>query len=189
MARSFRTKPLRYKTATNAVALVSKLRIIERRPHPGDTHSISAKDIRLVLSVCPPEYIAGLRMIELRPRHDSNVGSPYGFYEGAEKRIVLYSLPMNWSFDFQISVKDRQSFTSSAASVMQTKDSTDIVWNKKEDRALWFFKDVLLHELAHHYCHQNRYRRKPASIHHEELLADLHGSRIWTRIVSTIRRH
>jgi len=127
-------------------------------------------------------------MIELRPRHDSNVGRPYGFYEGVEKRIVLYSLPMNWSFDFHISLKYRQSLISSAARVMQTKDSTGIVWDKKEDRALWFFKDVLLHELAHHYCHQNRYRRKPASIHHEELLADLYGSRIWTGIVSTMRR-
>jgi hypothetical protein len=69
--------------------------VITRKPRAGDVHPLPKSWFVAKFNCIPPEYVHGLRRIELLPR-PADVGSPFGKYLFSEKRVVLYSLPRVW---------------------------------------------------------------------------------------------
>ena len=66
-----------------------------------------------------------------------------------------------------------------------------MTWPAPEVLGLWFFHDVVTHELGHHYVEQYSTRRKrPASVAAHEVVAELHSYRLsvdWFRRVRAAR--
>ena len=193
MARSYRTqkpsvlaKTRVPRTDDGAVVLP---RIIERKPRLGDSHPLSRRSLAKLLSNAPVEYLFGLERIELRARMGSTVGEPFGKYLRDERAIILYSLPSHWVWPPVTStspliVRMRQFF----AEVEIRDNATYVSWPVPEVRMMWFYVEVLAHELGHHYRHQYRNRRKRAGSREEELIAALHSSRFYRDLVRRIQR-
>lgn len=154
-------------------------RIITRRPSPGDIHPLEPNILRGALRLdAPVEYLYGLTAIELRARQGTGIGQPYGLYRPGEKSIVLYSLPLQWelpSASENVILKLR----AFGASVLEEDKRVVVSWNSRVRLAVWFFVDVVAHELGHHY--RNQYKisvGRPGSMPHEEWQAELHAARI-----------
>lgn len=154
-------------------------RIVLRRPCPGDIHPLEPAILWTALRLdVPIEYLYGLTAIELRARQEKIVGQPYGLYRPGEKCIILYSLPMEWQWT-NISALAISKMRAYGASVIENENRVTVVWGSRLQLAIWFFSDVLAHELGHHY--RNQYQISlggRGAVPHEEWVAELHAGRI-----------
>jgi hypothetical protein len=176
MARSFRTQQ---PVAAAKRREVQVPRIVTRRPRRGDRHPISARALRGILQrEVPIEYLNGLERIELRPRTSAVVGDPFGCYLRDERVIILYSLPLQWTWDLDVSMSLLKSMYRFFAEIEECDAGLTITWPAPEVLSMWFFIEVLAHELGHHYRNQYRIRRgSNRHRRHEEFVADLHSAR------------
>jgi hypothetical protein len=136
--------------------------------------------VRGILKRLPIEYLYGLRRVELRAREEE-VGCPYAWYIPDERAIILFSLPMEWELGFGVDLIDMRDIFH--AEVSELDGRWFIRWPDPELRAMWFYAAVFGHELGHHHRNQYRFRNKAASRVEEEDLADIHGWRLWRRLV------
>jgi hypothetical protein len=165
-------------------------RIIERKPFHGDSHPISKSTIRKSLKYLPIEYLYGLKRIELLPRSGNAIGYPFGCYLVDEKAIWLYSLPMTWTWnESQVSKGYITNLYIWGARDSYNNDQITIHWSKKTNREQWFFFDVFMHELGHHYRNQYKTRDKVASYKLEELFADIHANRLYRKMPRQIKNY
>jgi hypothetical protein len=164
-------------------------RIVVRRPRRGDIHPISAASLRGVLKrEVPIEYLNGLTRIELRPRQGI-VGDPFACYLPDEKAIILYSLPMEWTWDYVPPTDLIAKMFRFFALIEQTDDGLNIRWPAREVFGLWFFVAVVAHELAHHYRRQYRIRRGSLrDRRYEEFVAELHSERFFAALRKRYKR-
>jgi hypothetical protein len=135
----------------------------------------------------PPEYLHGLRRIELRARA-ARAGDPFAVYWPDEKAIILYSLPSEWVWPgglarSLVAMRMRRFF----ASLSPTTQGLRVSWPSQACLALWFYAEVLGHELGHHFRHQYRFRRRTARRAEEEAIAMMHGNRFYQRLRRKIR--
>jgi hypothetical protein len=186
MARSYRTQKesviaaRRAKRGTDGSPVLP--RIIERKPAPGDIHPLSKRSIRYLLRMLPAEYLYGLSRIELRARQGPEIGRPFGWYWEDERAIVLYSLPTVWRLpgitrDFARSL--RRFYAD-----FKIEDGAVVVsWRADAIMGLWFYCDVVTHELGHHFAQQ--YEGKNGRLRgrrFEELIANLQAKRFTEKL-------
>ena len=192
MSRSYRTQK-RSVIAKRRLATYRKIplpRIVERRPRHGDSHPIAKSTIRKSFQYLPLEYLYGLNRIEMRPRSDTGIGNPFGCYVIKEKAIWLYSLPMTWVWnEKQVSWGYLSNLCGWGARTSFQNDQVTIDWLNNATREQWFFFDVLMHELGHHYRFQYKTRNKIASCKLEEFMANLHASRLFHKFPRHIRHY
>jgi hypothetical protein len=164
-------------------------RIIERLPRRGDVHALPADVLRGALRVdVPIEYLHGLRRIELRAR-TGEVGEPFGCYLPDEKVIILYSIPTSWTWHHTSAapsiVRRMKRFY---AQVKRSESEVSVSWPASQVLGIWFFLEVLGHELGHHFRNQYRGRRSAPRLRiHEELVAELHANRFETALKRRVR--
>jgi hypothetical protein len=163
-------------------------RIVERRPRQGDSYPLTAADVRGALSgTVPLEYFYGLRRIELRPR-TGEVGKPFALYRRDEKHIVLYSLPLQWSWNgFSAQHPEVKTMRAFGASVIAVPSGVTVSWRHEVLRAVWFYASVFGHELGHHFRHQYRSRRRFRGRRPEEVMADVHALRLFRTLLRLTR--
>ena len=154
-------------------------RIVRRKPRPGDVHPISRRQLRMVFERVPLEYLYNLNSVELLPRKDG-IGNPFAFYSAAEKRIVLYSLPLAWETNHEdelgadffgpyLRLEEYQ------AEVETDENIARVSWSDESQMGFWFTRIVLLHEFIHHFRATYRSKRKAGysiRTEHEEIHAD-----------------
>lgn len=189
MARSFRTQQpeaaARRRLRRDPDGSIELPRIVWRRPRSGDRHPLSAAVIRKVLQrEVPIEYLNGLARIELRPR-SADVGQPYAWYLPDERTILLYSLPLEWTWEGRPSQSSMQSMLRFYADLTETPTGLRVSWPAPEVQSLWFFVEVLAHELGHHHQRQYRIRRgSDRARRHEEFVSGLHSEKFYQAFVS-----
>jgi hypothetical protein len=158
-------------------------RIVECKPRRGDVHPLSAAQLRRILARVPSEQRLGLARIELRARTGS-VGKPFAEYRRDERVILLYSLPADgwWlprQFDLEPLRLDRYQ-----ARVTRDRSGSSVTWRTPTALALWFWIEVLAHELGHHVRNQHRARYpRVARTRDEESVADLYSRRAWAALL------
>lgn len=147
-----------------------------------------------ILRCIPEEYVYGLDRIELKPREgpDSEegytlIGAPFGLYMRVDKSITLFSLPMTWVLR-EISPGLTYTVTGWGGNIQKEKGKIIIEWPSENHLGLWFTCTVIHHELGHHYRHQYRRKRKHAYWTEEELVANLHASRLTGAMFQTLRK-
>lgn len=155
-------------------------RIVVRRLAPGDIHPLPRQVLSGAIRLdVPVEYIYGLDRIELRARKGNRIGQhPFAEYWRDEKAIILYSLPMSWVVDSMPSSR-RQSVESFGAEVQGKGKVWHVRWLSEAGLTMWFFMEVFLHELGHHFAEQ--YKKKRGRIRgrkFNELNANLHAIRL-----------
>jgi hypothetical protein len=193
MARSYRTEQpaaaARRRVKLDEEGAPVLPRIIERKPLPGDIHPVSAAMLRRVLKrEVPLAYVHGLSRIELRPRSSLVVGKPFALYRRAEKSIIHYSLPLQWSWKFFPSVKLAAEMQRFFAELDVSPQGVQVTWPAREVLSLWYYIEVLAHELGHHYRWQNRGRRGGGSFTaHEEFVAEIHSHRFYQVFLKQVR--
>jgi hypothetical protein len=164
-------------------------RIVVRRPRRGEIHPLPARALRKILRrEVPIEYLNGLERIELRPRIANEVGDPFGMYLRAEKTIVLYSLPLEWTWERGVPRSLIAGMRRFYAQVEETPSEVHVRWPAAEVLLMWFFIEVFAHELGHHYRYQYRIRRgSGAARRHEEFIADTHTARFYGAMIERLR--
>lgn len=193
MAKSYRTQQpaaaAKRRIALDAEGEPVLPRIIERKPMPGDCHPITASSLRRVLKrEVPLAYLHGLDRIELRPRSSNEVGAPFALYRRPEKSIILYSLPLEWFWKSFPSVKLLAGMQRFFAEVEVSQAGVRVTWPARELLSLWYYIEVLAHELGHHYRWQNRGRRgNPGLSAHEEFVAEVHSHRFYLTFRKRLR--
>ena len=102
--------------------------------------------------------------MELRARQGDKIGDPFGVYRPREKAIILYSLPRLWVLDM-MSKGGQRDLEASGARVSQHGREWHVYWPSKAGLAVWFFKEVVTHELGHHFAEQykNKARQNPGT--------------------------
>lgn len=149
--------------------------IIEDAPSQGDVHPLDSEDLAYLLAVLPPAFTAGLKRIHLRPRKCTRIGEPFGCYWRDEHTIILHSLPATWRLD-RAGADFLRGVTAFDGEIDETDEGFVITWPEPGSMALWFYANVLAHELAHHYIeHQRTEGAPPADIDHLELAKSLTG--------------
>lgn len=139
-------------------------RMVRRRPLVGDIHPILTRQLKMVLNRLPLEYMYNLSSVEMLPR-TSDIGDPFGMYMSDEKRIVLYSLPLNWELDYG-TVADAEAAASSLelktfdAEVEVVGNNISVTWPDARRMGYWLCCVVLLHEFSHHFRATYRAKRK-----------------------------
>lgn len=140
-------------------------RIVRRKPRPGDIHPILTRQLKMVFGRLPLEYLYNLSSVEMLPRKDG-IGEPFGEYLPDEKRIILYSLPLNWKIDYG----DRAAAERSArhldlenlgAGFDFVGNSLKVTWPDARRMGYWFCCIVLLHEFGHHFRSSYPSKRTP----------------------------
>lgn len=152
-------------------------RIVVKPPSDGDIHPLTKQDLNRLFKRIPIEYLYGLKRIELRPRKNKEVGSPFGQYCASERVITLFSLPDEWKLK-SIGSSIFCSLTKFYAEISEEKDFVIVRWRDQSVMCLWYYCDVFTHELGHHYRAQ--YRHKNGGLgkyEHEEFVAELHAKR------------
>jgi hypothetical protein len=151
----------------------------------GDIHPLCKRQVARLLQALPEEYLYGLRAIELRPRQ-AGVGDPFGVYLNDENSVWIYSLPFP---EWKLPPRSGASlYEIHGAEVKRQEDCVSVVWPRPVDLAYFVYREVLLHELGHHW--HNRYRTKrphpksPAAkessaSRHADVLAELAAFRTW----------
>ncbi len=163
-------------------------RVIARRPAPGDVHPLDKRGLRFILRRVPIEYIYGLDRVELRPRRNNKIGDPFGCYLRDEKAIWLYSLPPVWRMK-EIPLELRRSVEAFDATVVKVNGAIEVRWLESDDAFMdvWFLM-VFLHELGHHFVEQYKNQRgRIGGRRHEEIVANLHSSRLVQHYLDHIR--
>jgi hypothetical protein len=65
---------------------------------------------------------------------------------------------------------------------------TTVLWPTRELLAVWYYTEVLAHELGHHYRRQYRGRRGSGALQaHEEFVAELHSHRFYKAFRAKVR--
>lgn len=164
-------------------------RVVERRPRPGDIHPLDRKHLALFLRYQPTDYLYGLKQVELRPRLTEEIGRPFGYYSPSEKAIVLYSVPaQEWHFPAPGPRAVAQFVACGATVTEEEGGSVRVCWTDPIDAAYFLYREVLLHELGHHYDYQYRHKRKyPSGRIYEETSANRHAMRLGRRPVFALR--
>ncbi len=146
-------------------------RIAERRPYPGDVHPISKGKLARMLRGLPAELYYGLRLIEMRARQGP-VGEPFAEYSRQAKTIRLYSLPPAVHFA-RLASYQRRLLDACGATVTPEGSGHTVLWPDTDAMGFWFFLEVFLHELEHHYRMQYPYKTgRPRRRREEEFLAE-----------------
>ena len=186
VARSYRTEKPAVQARELARYASRPLRIVERRPRRGDVHPMDGKEFRWVLPLVPREYLYGLRRIELRPRKSNIVGMPFGLYRRREKAIILYSLPLKWSWLGPAGDHPTLRRLRVAGALITTAPHEVVVeWRSIRRLSLWWWWVVVTHELGHHFRYQFRARRSMSA--KEETLAELHRRRLFRTVGRRLR--
>lgn len=163
-------------------------KIIVRRPRRGDIHPLPKTVLSGALRRIPVVYLYGLTRIELRPRQGTQIGRPFGRYWSDEKAIILYSLPMRWVLhDMPRGLADDLELY--RAKIMRRENTWHVRWTSEASIAVWYFHDVLTHELGHHFAEQ--YKKKRGRIRGRrfaELNAELHSFRLTRDMFNRLRR-
>ena len=178
MSKSFRTRPPRFIPNENRVS-IDNIIVFERKSLKRDHYPLNKKMIQAYIKDLPPEYMYGLKSIELRDRNSIPIGDPYAFYRESEKDIIMYSVPPEkWLFS-QLKQGSIDRFKEHNAKVIKHINQIEVLWRKPIDVAYFMFREVFLHELGHHYVYQYRHRNKPPNTDyaHEEL-ADIHMGKL-----------
>jgi hypothetical protein len=154
-------------------------RIIVRRPALGDIHPLPRAVLAGALRrEVPVEYIYGLDRFELRAREGNRIGRPFAKYWEDEKAIILYSLPMQWVVD-SMPVGHRKKLEVWGAEVLQNGSKWQVNWPFRAALGIWYFTEVLTHELGHHFAEQYKKKRGKIRSHKfNELNANLHSFRL-----------
>jgi len=163
-------------------------RIVARKPRCGDFHPLPKSLLVRALKDVPLEYLYGLSAIELRARQGNKVGDPYGLYRPRDKVIILYSVPKLWVFDTMAEdyPKYLQRF---GARVSQHGRQWHVYWPSRAGLAVWFFQDVVTHELGHHFAEQ--YKNKRSRIQgrrFREMDAELRSFRVAREVFARLRK-
>jgi hypothetical protein len=163
-------------------------RIIERKPRPGDVHPLPPSLLSRFLSWVPLAYLHKLRQIELRPRVSARVGRPFGLYDPSEQMVILYSLPLQWTWPgVKASNGLLRGMRAAGAAVHVEPSAVTIEWPSAQRLAVWFWGEVVAHELSHHFRRVFRGRRSTGSRLTEETLACVYGDRLWRGIRHKVR--
>ncbi len=163
-------------------------RIVVRKPKRGDIHPLSKSVLAHALKTIPVEYIYGLTRVELRARQGNRIGDPYGAYWPDEKAIVFYSLPVLWVVD-RMSEGGQKDMEQFGAKVWQQGRQWHVRWRSKRHLAFWFFKEVVVHELGHHFANQYKNKRgRIRGVRFEEMNAELHSLRWMRELLNRGRR-
>ena len=134
---------------------VSSCRVQERAVRIGDIHPLQKCHVTKILQDLPEDYLYGLASIELRPRH-ADVGDPFGLYLNDERKIWIYSTPYpEWRLPPNSGV---YLYDIHGAKITRQEDFVSVLWLRPVDLAYFVYREVLLHELGHHW--HNRYRTK-----------------------------
>ncbi|MBN2130231.1 MAG: hypothetical protein JW741_12085 [Sedimentisphaerales bacterium] len=164
-------------------------RIVARRPAKGDIHPLPKNVLTGALRLeIPTEYLYGLARIELRAREGNEIGNPFGKYCRDEKTIILYSLPTEWTVPCMPPGR-KQSLQMFGAEIQRGENSWCVRWPDHPSLGLWFFAEIVTHELGHHFSHQ--YRNKRGKIRgrmYREMNADLHSLRLTRKMSERWRR-
>jgi hypothetical protein len=154
-------------------------RIVQRRPYRGDVHPLDRQWLRVLIRGLPIEYLYGLKRIELRARN-GEAGLPYGEYARDEKVIRLYSLPLEWCwYTDRVSDVHLRTLRNFDAEVSEDNGKVHVRWTHRNLLAWWFYAEVFVHELGHHHRNQYRFQNQRGARWEEEMLADIHGNRLW----------
>ena len=165
---------------------MARPRVIERRPRHGDIHPVPKDLLEALLVIVPPEYVHGLRCIELRARQGP-VGYPYASYRRSEKVVVVYSVPTEWEHR-SIPEYEQRSMRRHGARLENRGDAWVVRWDDPEGLAFWFAFIVIFHELGHHFAEQ--YRRRKGAVHgraYEEADAYARARRIYRGFTQRLR--
>jgi len=159
-------------------------RIRVREPRPGDVHPIDSAHLRNLLQAAPLQYVLGLRTVELRARPTATVGDPFAEYRPREKTIILYSLPLTWTWEGLLHEPScADSMRRHRASVAVDGTGVSVRWPSRSRLGFWFWRFVVNHELAHHYRYHYRARRSLTTGAREEAVADVHAHRLFRAYV------
>lgn len=158
-------------------------RVLVRKPRRGDVHALGPEMVRRILGRVPVEQLYGLKRIELRARAGA-LGDPFAYYLRDERAILLYSVPDgDWTLPWPHAA-DSLRLRRYRARVRRHRDGVDVAWRSPIDRALWFWIEVLAHELGHHVRNQYRARHpRVARTRDEESVADLYSRRSWAALL------
>jgi hypothetical protein len=163
-------------------------RIVARKPKRGDIHPMPKSLLLRFLKDVPVEYIYGLSRIELRARKGEKIGDPYGAYRPGEKVIILYSLPRLWVVD-AMSEGGQKDLEAYRARVSQHGQQWHVYWPSEAGLAVWFFNEVVTHELGHHFANQYQNKRgRIRGIRFGEMNANLRSFRVAQEVIGRIRR-
>ncbi len=163
-------------------------RIIVRQPRRGDIHPLPKALLVRVLKDIPVEYLYGLSRIELRARKGNKIGDPYGAYRPGEKVIILYSLPRLWVVD-ALPERGRKDMEACRARVSQHGPQWHVYWPSEAGLAVWFFQEVVTHELGHHFAEQYKKKRgRIQGVKFQEMNAELRSFRVAHEVFTRIRR-
>lgn len=188
MARSFGTQQPAADAARRKRQGEPAPRIVVRKPRLGDVHPIARTRLRHLLKAAPQHYVQGLRYVELRPRPGAAIGQPFALYRPGEKGIILYSLPLSWTWSgltFEPTTVDGMRLA--GAAVTSSGGDLSVRWPSRLRLGFWFWWFVLNHELGHHYRVQYRRRRRMATVPSEEAVADLHVGRQFNAFIQRSR--
>lgn len=154
--------------------------IIVRKPRRGDLHPISKSHLERLLLSARTEYLYGLKRIELRSRIGNTVGEPFAYYYPVERTVVLYSLPLVWELS-KLSGGWERLFTDYLARV-DRGSMISVSWPDRSILGLWFWDQVVMHELGHHFVEQYRSKNgRVRSRNAHERLAEMHVGRYLSR--------
>lgn len=155
--------------------------IITRKPRRGDIHPVAASMLEKFLAGTQTQYLYGLKRIELRARRSGEIGEPFGCYLFRERTIVLYSLPWHWALKRLSAGWERELIAYGAT--VEHGATISVRWaSDAANFALWFWDQVVMHELGHHFVEQ--YRSKNGRVRSRkahEALANLHVGRYLNR--------
>jgi len=155
-------------------------RIVQRRPRRGDVHPLPSDLLPRFLSWVPLSYLHKLRRIELRPRVSEHVGRPFALYDRSERMVILYSLPLRWSWPgLKPSNGLLRGMRRAGATISVEAGTVTVAWPSVRRLALWFGGEVVVHELSHHFRRAFRTRRGQHGFETEEIMACVYGDRLW----------
>ena len=183
MSRSFRDRPtwktaeLRQKTDKEGKIILPK--VIQRACLKTECYPFDKRPIEKALELLPPEYIYGLKSVELWPRA-GRVGFPLGVYLRPDKTIIIYSVPKKpWVFD-SLGQGTQNYYEMNGVIITKGEGhSVTVEWTKWVDLAFVFY-NTFLHELGHHYQFQYRTKKKfPVHSVTREAFADMFSQRMW----------
>lgn len=162
-------------------------RVISCRPRAGDIHPMGRSHVLRLLSQIPEKYIYGLSRVELRAR-TGEIGKPFGLYLPRDKAIYLYSLPTTWHVP-AISKGVLAALRQYSPQIEHKENEVIVRWPDEDIFMLWFFYEVVTHELGHHYRNQYRSKRKKSlrTMDHE-LVADLHARRLKELSLAAVKK-
>lgn len=192
MSRSFRTAPesiiAERRMPRDADGSIRFPRVIEREPAPGDVHPISKKRLERHLANLPIEALYGLKAIEMRARQGTEIGEPFASYTKRDSRIILYSLPMVWRVPF--TEPGLQKYVRSRlVSVRRDGKEWVVEWEDKSALSYWFFVEVFVHELGHHFDWRFRTKNSPTRGHQfQELMATNNGFKFQKSYFGKLRK-